>query len=575
MAEANKKEKMIELRDYQKKAVNDVFDYICNNKGNPVVISPTGSGKSILIAEIIRKSLRWWPSTRILMLTHQKELIEQDMDKLKRIAPDLDIGVYSASLKSKDASHDVTFASIQSICKNTEDKFNVVLVDECHLINNNESGNYRSYLGMLNCRVIGFTATPYRLGQGMIVGDDTIFDHYIETISILEMQRRGYLSRLYSKETFTKLDVTGVSKLNGEYKAGELDKKVNTLKTNEAVVEELSKYITDKDIRHMIVFCTSVEHAYAIKGLLSEKDIPTVCVEGAMDKATRERSIEEFTSGRALVATNVNVLSIGFDYPEIDCVVMLRPTLSTALYVQQAGRGLRITPNKNKCLLLDFAGNVRRHGPIGNLASIPRAKSKEKGNGVPPMKTCPECLELLFASATVCPTCGHEFPKHRKEFMLFLGDVNGDEEVGHIVESWTWLEKTSKKNQQMWLITYNTQVITSDEGKSSVKEYLVYDEYANPYARRKAYSRMKELSAILDVNVKDFTDEDGTVDFVRWGKAIANNGKPAAIVTMKDGDFSRITATFSDREIEEGMKAEAEENRILEETRSRLYGETE
>ena len=102
MAEANEKA-MIELRDYQKKAIDDVFEYICNKSGNPVVIAPTGSGKSILIAEIIRRSLKWWPGTRILMLTHQKELIEQDMDKLKKIAPELDMGVYSASLKSKDA----------------------------------------------------------------------------------------------------------------------------------------------------------------------------------------------------------------------------------------------------------------------------------------------------------------------------------------------------------------------------------------------------------------------------------------------------------------------------------------
>ena len=269
---------MITLRDYQKKAVDEVFNYICNNKGNPVVIAPTGSGKSILIAEIIRKSLKWWPGTRILMLTHQKELIEQDMDKLKKIAPELDMGVYSASLKSKDASHDVTFASIQSICKNKEDRFNVVLVDECHLINNNESGNYRSYLGMLNCRVIGFTATPYRLGQGMIVGEDTIFDHYIETISILEMQKKGYLSRLSSKTTSVTLDVAGVSKLNGEFKQGELDKKVNTLENNEAIVNELANYITTQGVKHMIVFCTSVEHAYSIKSLMNQKEIPTVCV---------------------------------------------------------------------------------------------------------------------------------------------------------------------------------------------------------------------------------------------------------------------------------------------------------
>ena len=564
---------MITLRDYQKKAVDEVFNYICNNKGNPVVIAPTGSGKSILIAEIIRKSLKWWPGTRILMLTHQKELIEQDMDKLKKIAPELDMGVYSASLKSKDASHDVTFASIQSICKNKEDKFNVVLVDECHLINNNESGNYRSYLGMLNCRVIGFTATPYRLGQGMIVGEDTIFDHYIETISILEMQKKGYLSRLSSKTTSVTLDVAGVSKLNGEFKQGELDKKVNTLDNNEAIVNELANYITMQGVKHMIVFCTSVEHAYSIKSLMNQKEIPTVCVEGAMDKATREKAIEEFTSGKALCATNVNVLSIGFDYPDIDCVVMLRPTLSTALYVQQAGRGLRIAPNKDRCLLLDFAGNVRRHGPIGMLSSIPKDKMKGEGTGIPPMKTCPECLELLLASTRVCPTCGHEFPVHSKEFRLFLGDVNGDEETAHIVTAWTWIQKLSKKGQLMWVVTYSTQIISSDDGESLVKEYLVIDENASPFARNKAYMRMRELSSILDLNPSDFTREDKTIDFIEWGKRIALQGKPAAIVTVKDGDFTRIVSTFSNEEIEREMKLVAEENMLLEDTMKKMTGE--
>ena len=564
---------MITLRDYQKKAVDEVFNYICNNKGNPVVIAPTGSGKSILIAEIIRKSLKWWPGTRILMLTHQKELIEQDMDKLKKIAPELDMGVYSASLKSKDASHDVTFASIQSICKNKEDKFNVVLVDECHLINNNESGNYRSYLGMLNCRVIGFTATPYRLGQGMIVGEDTIFDHYIETISILEMQKKGYLSRLSSKTTSVTLDVAGVSKLNGEFKQGELDKKVNTLDNNEAIVNELANYITMQGVKHMIVFCTSVEHAYSIKSLMNQKEIPTVCVEGAMDKATREKAIEEFTSGKALCATNVNVLSIGFDYPDIDCVVMLRPTLSTALYVQQAGRGLRIAPNKDRCLLLDFAGNVRRHGPIGMLSSIPKDKMKGEGIGIPPMKTCPECLELLLASTRVCPTCGHEFPVHSKEFRLFLGDVNGDEETAHIVTAWTWIQKLSKKGQLMWVVTYSTQIISSDDGESLVKEYLVIDENASPFARNKAYMRMRELSSILDLNPSDFTREDKTIDFIEWGKRIALQGKPAAIVTVKDGDFTRIVSTFSNEEIEREMKLVAEENMLLEDTMKKMTGE--
>ena len=179
------------------------------------------------------------------------------------------------------------------------------------------------------------------------------------------------------------------------------NKAVNTLRNNEAVAKELAWYVANAGIKHMVVFCTSVEHAYAMKSLLCSLDVSTICVEGKMDKKAREEAIAEFTSGKAVCATNVNVLSIGFDYPEIDCIAMLRPTLSTALYVQQAGRGLRIAEGKESCLLLDFAGNVKRHGPVGNLSSIPSAKKGKGGSGVPPMKVCPECLEIVQASSRV------------------------------------------------------------------------------------------------------------------------------------------------------------------------------
>lgn len=564
------KETDIILRDYQEKAVRDVFDYVCNNSGNPVVIAPTGSGKSVIIAEIIRRSLKWWPGTRVLVLTHQKELIEQDMDKLHRIAPDLDLGVYSASLGSKDASHDVTFASIQSICKNTEARFNFVIVDECHLINNDESGNYRSYLGTLNCRVIGFTATPYRLGQGEIVAEGTIFDHYIETIGILDMQRRGYLCRLSSKLTLTEFDIKGVGKAMGEYKQGELDNAVNTLTNNEAVANELAWYVANAGIRHMVVFCTSVEHAYAMKSLLCSLDVSTICVEGKMDKKMREEAISEFTSGKAVCATNVNVLSIGFDYPDIDCVVMLRPTLSTALYVQQAGRGLRIAEGKTKCLLLDFAGNVKRHGPVGNLASIPAARKEKGESGVPPMKVCPECLELLPASARVCSTCGHEFPVHTKEFHLFLGDVNGDGSIAHAVLSWSWIRKTSKKGYKMWMITYNTQPLNVDEDEMQVKEYLVYDEDANPYATGKAYQRMKRLSVMAGMDPDFYIRRDKSIDWENWGDDLAKHAKPYAMVTVKDGDFTKVTRMFSERELLAEYEAESKEAARMETTKKKM-----
>ena len=127
----------------------------------------------------------------------------------------------------------------------------------------------------------------------------------------------------------------------------------------------------------------------------------------------------------------------------------------------------------------------------------------------------------------------------------------------------------------MWVVTYTTQIITSDEGESMVKEYLVYDEGANQFARNKAFIRMKALSAISGIDHNDFKDRSGIIDFEEWGKAIAKGEIPAAIVTVKDGDFTRITATFSNEDIRKGMEAEAKENEMMMETINRMHGEND
>ena len=127
----------------------------------------------------------------------------------------------------------------------------------------------------------------------------------------------------------------------------------------------------------------------------------------------------------------------------------------------------------------------------------------------------------------------------------------------------------------MWVVTYKTQIITSDEGESLVREYLVFDENANQFARNKAYSRMKELSRISGVDYERFKDIHGRIDFEEWGKAIAEGQKPAAIVTIKDGDFTRITATFSEMDIKTGMEKEAKETEIMQDTINRLQGKEE
>ena len=173
----------MELRDYQEKAINEIFDSLTGKiEGReglcPCVVAPTGSGKSVIIASFISRAISYWPDFKILMLTHQKELIEQDVDKLQQLEPSLDIGIYSASLKRKELKQ-ITFASIQSIIKEKEnlyDYFDCIIVDECHLINNDEEGRYQEFFrNQPRAIIIGFTATPFRMSQGRLVEDGNIF----------------------------------------------------------------------------------------------------------------------------------------------------------------------------------------------------------------------------------------------------------------------------------------------------------------------------------------------------------------------------------------------------------------
>ncbi len=575
---------MIKLRDYQKKAIDEIFDSITGNiKGReglcPCVVAPTGSGKSVLIARVISDSLYYWGKDfKILLLTHQKELIEQDVKKLESLDPNLDIGIYSASLKRKELFHSVTFASIQSLIVRKDelkDYFDMIIVDECHLINNNSEGQYQEFLSTQSAVVIGFTATPFRMGQGRLVEDGKIFDYYIETIGILDMQKQGYLSRLITKDTMTKLDTTGVKIVAGEFNQKELDEKVNTFATNQAIAEEIARKLVYYNRKHCIVFCSSVNHAKNIRALLNDMDIPSVCVEGSMNKKEREANINLFTSGEARAICNVGVLTTGFDYPAIDCIALIRPTCSTGLYLQMVGRGIRISPDtgKENCLLLDFGGNVERHGPIGRPTLNIKKEGKGKGQGLSPIKVCPNCLEVVERKEYICPSCGYEFliksdlelasPKH-----LYYGDPNGDEEdegmkKGYLVDSWNWFKGAGVKDPhyERWEVTYYCHNMASQ-----VKEYLIIDERVNPYIRKKANDRFLYYCSKFGIKINDYIYKVGGIAYPILVDAIQSEGPPVMVYVRKnDKGYAEITDIVTSKEYSQYSKAYHEENeRILE-----------
>lgn len=516
------------LRDYQQRTLNDLYKWLETKQGNPCVVMPTGSGKSHIVAALCKDALQQWPETRILMLTHVKELIEQNAEKMHQHWPDAPLGIYSASIGIKQMDC-ITFAGIQSI-RNKADEIGHVdlcIIDECHLVSHKDEGGYRKLLAALlainpHLRVIGLTATPYRLGHGLITDKPALFDALLEPVGIEELVHKGYLAPLRSKVTSAKLDVSGVHKRGGEYIEAELQKAVNTDVNNAAVVKEVINLAGDR--KAWLFFCAGVDHAQMIAFLLNIHGVPSACITGETPKPERERIISEYKAGNLRALTNANVLTTGFDYPDIDLIAMLRPTMSASLYVQMAGRGMRPKSHTDHCLVLDFAGVVATHGPI--TAVVPPSKGGS-GTGEAPVKVCDACGELVHLSARECSACGAPFPEPKaKKLKLHDDDIMGIDGKTLNVTSWAWRVQTSQKNGKKML------VVSYYGGLSDpvIREYLtvLHDGIAGGKARNIV------SKYLLDCNVTPTENMEETARLLTLARP------PAQIEYKMDGQYHRV-----------------------------------
>jgi DNA repair protein RadD len=401
------------LRPYQQESINSIYRYFEKQTGNPLIVIPTAGGKSLVMAKFIEGVLKAHPDQHILIVTHVRELIQQNFDELKGIWPDAPAGIYSAGLKQRNLEAKILFAGIQSIYKKVSEMraYDLVLIDEAHLIPRASNTRYCSFLKELKQRnplikVIGLTATPYRLDSGLLhEGDGAIFSDIAHEAGISELIDAGYLVRLISKRTKTQLDVTGVGTRGGEFIAGELEAAVDRQHITEPAVDEIVTLGVSR--KSWIVFCVGVGHAYHVRDAIRAKGITCETIVGATPSEERKRLISNFKAGKIRCLTNANVLTTGFNAPQVDLIAMLRPTKSTGLYVQIVGRGCRLAPGKTDCLVLDFAGNIARHGPID--AVDPKKERKKDGEKGAPTKVCPNCDSILHAAQSECPDCGYIF----------------------------------------------------------------------------------------------------------------------------------------------------------------------
>jgi DNA repair protein RadD len=401
----------MKLRPYQREAVDAVYLHLRGHDDNPCVVIPTGGGKTPVMATICRDAVQLW-NGRVLVLAHVKELLEQTAGTLTRLAPDLPVGIYSAGLRRRDLGYAVTVAGIQSVYKRAcdLDAFDLVIIDEAHMIPPEGDGMYRQFLAeakVVNPRVrtIGLTATPYRMSSGTICKPDHFLNAVCYEISVRELIVQGYLCALRTKAGSEKADWSELHVRGGEYVAGEVEAMMDTDRLVRSACAEIVEHTRDR--RATLIFASGIQHGRHVQGVLQQDhDVRCGFVCGDTPTAERDATIREFREGRLPYLANVNVLTTGFDAPNVDCIAMLRPTLSPGLYYQMVGRGFRLCEGKADCLVLDFGGNVLRHGPVDAV----KITEPGDGTGEAPAKECPDCHALIAAGYAVCPECGHEFP---------------------------------------------------------------------------------------------------------------------------------------------------------------------
>lgn len=433
-------------RWYQDEAEFAIFDYFQRGgAGNPVVAMPTGTGKSVVIANFIKKIFGYWPNQRIMMLTHVKKLISQNAEKLLSVWPVAPMGIYSAGLNSRDMIMPIVFGGVQSVAKAIERALkqtdntpphlrhfgwrDLLIIDEAHLLSPDEDTQYQYVIAELKkinpyLKVIGFTATPYRLKQGMITDEGGIFTDVCYDITGIEAFNRliaeGYLSPLISRPTTTKVDTSNLGISSGDFNSKQAEEEA------EKVIYEGLRETCELgyDRRHWLIFAAGVKNCEHIAAILNSFGIPAIASHSKIKDDENDKRMAAFEAGEYRALVGMNKYTTGYDFPAIDLIADFQPTTSPGKHVQKGGRGTRPSPEtgKENCLFLDFAGNVRRLGPINDPV-----KPRKPGKGTPgdaPVRICENCGVYNHASARFCCNCGTEFTFETKIFASsFKGEV--------------------------------------------------------------------------------------------------------------------------------------------------------
>ena len=508
----------MELRDYQAEAVRACYDHLRTRDDNPCIVIPTGGGKTPVLAQICLDATTEWAG-RVIVLAHVKELLEQAVKTLHGYDVRLisKVGVYSAGLGKKEKNFPITVAGIQSVYKQATKlgPLNLIIVDEADRIPVEGEGMYRQFLAEAklvnpNVRVVGLTATPYRMQDGMICAPENILNHVCHETGVRELIARGFLCNLKSRAGSTDVDTSGLHIRAGEFIQSEIETLMDTDALVEAAAADIVKAAATR--KAVLVFAAGVKHGGLVAGrlrALTGQDVGEVY--GDTPSTERAGLIQRFREGSLKFLVNMNVLTIGFDAPNVDMICLLRPTASPGLYYQMVGRGFRICEGKSDCLVLDYGNNVLRHGPVDLL----RPEKRVQGEGDPPAKKCPgykcscglitagpcscgleapkgadRCGALIHAAYRVCPECGYEFPEPQKKHRASAGSesvLSGDVVVEDVEVAEVFYSVHTKRGAdagapKTMRVSYLPAGIRAD----LISEWVCIEHPAGTYPQRKA-----------------------------------------------------------------------------------------
>ena len=523
---------MMLLRDYQQAAVDACWWHLCNRSGNPIIVIPTGGGKTPIECTLARRAVEEAGAVGVMLVSHVSELVAQVAGCLDRMG--VDHGVYAAGLGRRETGKRITSAMINSVYNKASEFgiINLLLIDECHRVSGDAGSMYGQLIDGLRhanprMKVVGLSATPFRLDSGPLVQPGSMWERICYEAKVKTLVDAGWLSPITNEPTKAQFDLGQLQVVGKDYSEASQQLIYHGTDLERAVIEMID-ICNATGRRSVIVFCPSVQVVEEVTNLIG---IDAAMVHGGVSDLERAAAIDGHKSGAVRFLVNCEVLTTGYDAPGIDAVVLFRATQSAGLFAQMAGRGFRLAEGKRDCLLLDYGGNLMRHGP---LDALDYGYPRKPGEGKPPLKKCPACEEQVPASWQICQHCGFEFPVEQKEIDLQRDEqskVYAEPEEFDVI-GWScrrWENRTNPDKPNTLRVDYE---IRADYGPM-LSEWicLLHEGFAGDKAEgwwqehRGPEIEGDELNDRIDVAMSRF-------DELRM---------PAKIWAIQDGKFWRIT----------------------------------